>query len=316
MVFLRAYIARRLIQALPTALLVVTLAFVFARIIPGDPAVAALGVYASAEAVQSLRARMGLDAPLWAQYGRYLADLLRCDLGRSLVSGYPVVNQLAVALPHTLLLTILGMIGGVFLGLLLGVTAALSRNRLWDYVARAISFVGISVPAFYLGLLLMLAFSIALRLFPTMGAGDWALPATVASHLALPALTLALIVAGYTTRLSRSVLLDVLGEDYVRTAHAKGLSRRVVILRHAMRNTLIPVISLVGMYFATLVGSSVMVEIVFSRPGVGRLLVGAIMQRDYIMLQSVMVVYALFIIVVNLLTDISYGFVDPRIRYE
>ncbi|RIK45875.1 MAG: ABC transporter permease [Chloroflexi bacterium] len=308
------YIVRRLLLSAPTLLAVLTLVFVIVRVLPGDPAQAALGDYASQEAVEALRARMGLDAPLVVQYGRFLGDLARGDLGRSLITGKPVAEQIAFVLPYTLQLTLASILLGIVLGVPLGIVTALRRNGWVDYLGRVFSLAGLSVPAFYLGILLMLAFAVELDWFPVVGAGDPSRPGSLLYHLVLPAFSLGLIMTAYVTRMTRSAMLNILSEDYVRTARAKGLDERVVLARHALRSALIPIVSIVGIFAVSLIGSSVMTEIVFSRPGLGKLMVGAMKQRDYTMLQSIMVVYALMIVVINLVVDLIYGWVDPRVR--
>jgi ABC-type dipeptide/oligopeptide/nickel transport system permease component len=310
------YIVRRVLITIPILLAVLTLVFLLVRVAPGDPAVAALGDYASREAVEALRERMGLDQPLWKQYLGFLGGLARGNLGRSLISGVPVADQVATALPHTLELTFAGVLIGLLFGMPLGILTSLHRNGLLDYLGRTFSLAGLSVPAFYLGILLMLLFSIQLGWFPVVGAGDLSDPVDTLYYLCLPALTLGLIMTAYVTRMTRSAMLNILGEDYVRTARAKGLSERAVIYGHALRNALIPIVSIVGIHTIELIGSSVMTEIVFSRPGLGKLMVGAMKQRDYIALQSIMVIYAGFVVIINLITDLAYGIADPRIRYE
>ncbi|MFW5637311.1 MAG: ABC transporter permease, partial [Thermodesulfobacteriota bacterium] len=279
-------------------------------------AVAALGDYASKDAVQALRERMGLNDPLWLQYLRFLGNLVTGDMGTSLVTGYSVGKQVLQALPYTLTLTISAILFGYIFGVPLGISAAVHRNSFIDYFNRIFSLVGLSVPAFYLGVLLMYFFSIRLGLFPVVGAGDPGDLGSLVHHLFLPALSLGLIMTAYVTRMTRSSLLEILREDYIRTAKSKGLAGRVVLYKHALRNALIPIVTLGGLYAVVLIGSSVMVEIVFSRPGLGKMMVGAIQQRDYTTLQSVMALYTVFVVVINLLTDLIYGFIDPRIKYD
>jgi peptide/nickel transport system permease protein len=307
---------RRILVSIPILLAVLTLVFLFIRVAPGDPAVAALGDYASREAVEALRERMGLNAPLPVQYFRFLRDLACGDLGKSLITGVPVSQEVARVLPYTLELTTGGILIGAILGVPLGVLTALRRNTIADYLGRVFSLAGLSIPAFYLGILMMLLFSIKLGLFPVVGGGDIHDLGDNLYHLVLPALGLGLIMTAYVTRMSRSATLNVLNEDYIRTARAKGLQERVVLLRHALRTALIPIISVIGVYSIVLIGSSVMTEVVFSRPGLGKMMVGAMKQRDYTALQSIMVIYALFVVLINLLTDLAYGLIDPRIRYE
>ncbi len=310
------YAARRILQSIPILFVVLTLVFVIARILPGDPAVAALGDYASKDAVNALREKMGLNAPLWLQYLRFLGDICRGDLGRSMITHYPVAAQLQKVLPYSLELTVSAIGLGFLVGIPLGIPAAVRRNSFVDYFNRMFSLMGLSVPAFYLGILLMLVFSIKLRWFPVVGGGDLANVSSNLRHLFLPALSLGLIMTAYVTRMTRSSLLNSLREDYVRTARSKGISERLVLFKHALRNALIPIVALGGVYAVVLIGSSVMTEIVFSRPGLGSLMVGAIKQRDYTTLQSVMVFYAVIVVVLNLVTDLVYELIDPRIQHR
>jgi ABC-type dipeptide/oligopeptide/nickel transport system permease component len=311
-----AYALRRVLIAIPTLIAVYTLVFLFVRVAPGDPAVAALGDYASKEAVEALREAMGLNDPLWVQYIRSLVGYFKGDLGRSLINRLPVAKQVATALPYTLELTFAGILLGALIGIPTGILTALKRNRLPDYIGRTLSLLGLSIPAFYLGILLMIAFAIRLRWFPVMGGGDLSDLSDNLSHLALPALSLGIIMTSYVTRMTRSSVLNVLREDYVRTARAKGLPERIVVYSHALRNALIPIVSVLGVYSIVLIGDSVMTEVVFSRPGLGKLMVSSMMQRDYIALQSLILIYAVFVVIINLITDLSYGLIDPRVRYD
>lgn len=311
-----AYIVRRMLVSVPILLVVLTLVFLLVRIAPGDPAVAALGDYASQEAVERMRQRMGLNKPLWAQYVDFLGQLARGDLGRSLINDVPVSQQIRRVLPYTLELTGSGIFIGLLFGIPLGIVTALRRNTVLDYAGRIFGLAGLSVPAFYLGILLMLLFAVELDLFPVVGGGELSNLRDNLHHLFLPALSLGLIMTAYITRMARSAMLEVLNADYMRTARSKGLQERVVLLRHGLRTALIPVVSVVGVYSIVLIGSSVMTEVVFSRPGLGKLMVGAMKQRDYTTLQSIMVIYASFVVIINLITDLAYGVIDPRIRYE
>jgi ABC-type dipeptide/oligopeptide/nickel transport system permease component len=310
------FIIRRILLSIPTLWIVVTLIFFLMRTMPGGPAVAVLGDYATPEAVAALEKQMGLDRPLWVQYGEFLGNLIRGDLGRSIINGRPIAPEVGRVLPYTLQLTASSLLVGIFLGVPLGIFTALRRNSFSDYLGRTLSLAGVSVPAFFLGILLMLLFAVRLDLFPVMGAGDlWNLRENL-HHLFLPTLTLGLMMTAYITRTTRSSMLNVLQEEFVRTARAKGLRERLVIFGHALRNALIPVISFIGVYAIILIGNSILVEIVFSRPGLGKMMIGAIKARDYMTLQSVMVVYASLVVMINLLIDISYGWIDPRIKYE
>jgi ABC-type dipeptide/oligopeptide/nickel transport system permease component len=297
-------------------LAVLTLVFFVVRVIPGDPATAALGDYASQEAVDAMRERMGLNDPLYVQYFRFLGDLARGDLGTSLITGKPISESIMAVLPYTLELTLSAVVVGALFGVPIGVYTAVKRNSLADYLGRVLSLTGLSVPAFYLGILIMLVFAIQLGLFPAVGGGDLHDLKDNLRHLVLPALTLGLIMTASVARLTRSAMLNVLREHYVRTARAKGLQERLVIVGHALRAALVPIVSIIGIWAANLIADSVLTETVFARPGLGKMLVGAIMQRDYTALQSVMVVYSVFIVGINLVTDIIYSIVDPRIARE
>jgi ABC-type dipeptide/oligopeptide/nickel transport system permease component len=310
------YIAQRLACSIPVFLGVVTIVFLVVRVIPGDPAVAALGDYASKEAVEALRQRMGLNESLPVQYVRFLGNLVRGDLGISMITGSSIRDQVTHALPYTLQLTVLAILIGTFLGIPIGVYTAVRRNRMADYIGRVLSLAGLSVPAFYLGILLILLLAIFFQWLPAVGGGGGQDdPMKTLSHLILPALTLGLVMTASVARLARSAMLNVLRQDYVRTARAKGLKERVVHLRHALRSALIPIVSVTGIWAVSLIGDSVTVEIVFARPGLGKMMVGAILQRDYTALQSIMVIYTGFVVVINLVVDLIYGWVDPRIRH-
>lgn len=310
------YIIRRLFQSIPILFAVLTLVFIIVRILPGDPAVAALGENASREAVNALREKMGLNEPLWIQYFQFLAAICRGNLGVSMITGYPVATQVLNALPYSLELTFSAVLFGYIFGIPIGIAAAVKRNTFIDYFSRVFSLTGLSFPGFFLGILLMLFFSIKLKLFPVVGGGDLSSLSSTLKYLFLPSLTLGLIMTAYVTRMTRSSVLNVLREDYVRTARSKGLSRGVILFKHALRNALISVVALGGVYAISLIGTSVMTEIVFSRPGLGTLMVGAIQQRDYTAVQSVMICYSLIVIVLNLATDLIYALIDPRIHYR
>jgi ABC-type dipeptide/oligopeptide/nickel transport system permease component len=309
------YVAQRLLLSIPVFLGVLTIVFFVVRVIPGDPATAALGDYASKEAVEALRERMGLNKPLPAQYVYFLGDLARGDLGKSLITGKSIRDQVAYALPYTMELTFVAILIGSILGIPVGIYTATNRNRLPDYAGRILSLAGLSVPAFYLGILLIILFAIHLKLLPAVGGGDLGDFKSNISFLILPALTLGLVMTASVARLARSAMLNVLNQDYVRTARAKGLRERIVLLGHALRSALIPIVSLTGIWAISLIGDSVTTEVVFARPGLGKMMVGAILQRDYTALQSVMVIYTGFVVIINLITDLIYGVVDPRIRH-
>lgn len=310
------HIIRRLLLAIPTLLAVFTVIFFIVRVAPGDPATAVLGDTASQQAVESLRERMGLNEPLWKQYLTFLGDLARGDLGDSLKTSQPVWNQIRSALPHTIELTFAAMAIGLIVGIPVGIITAIRRNQWPDYVGRVLTLLGLSFPAFYLGILLMYFFAVRLDWLPAVGAPPFSEPVRNLKHLILPAITLGLIEIAYISRMTRSAMIAVLSDDYIRTARAKGLQERAVLLKHALRAGLLPIVSLVGIFVISLIGSSVLVEEVFARPGLGKLMVGATKQKDYTSLQSIMVVYAFIIVIVNLITDIVYTWVDPRVKYS
>jgi len=311
-----AYTVRRVLAAIPTLWVALTMIFILVRVIPGDPSAAIMGDYISEEGVQTLKHQMGLDRPLIEQYVEYLYGFCRGDFGKSLITGCSVIEEIKSALPHTLELTLLGLLVGIVTGIPLGVFLALKRNSIVDYLGRFFSLAGLSFPVFYTAVLLILLFSIKCDLLPVMGVGEEGNFASRIQHLILPSLTLGLLMMSYMTRITRSSILDVLNADYIRTAHAKGLKLKKVIFKHALKNASISLITVVGLYASILIGSSVMTEIVFSRPGLGSLIVGAMFNRDYILITSVMTIYAAIVIIINLITDLSYGLIDPRIRYE
>jgi glutathione transport system permease protein len=309
------FLIRRIALALTTGLVVLTLVFVVVRILPGDPAQVILGDMASAESLAALRQRLGLDRPLPAQYLDFISGALTGDWGSSMVTGRPVVSEIMTVLPWTIELTVVSLLLGTVVGVPLGVWASVNRNRAIDYAVRVVSLLGLSFPAFVSAVILLLVFAIQLRLFPVISAQSGSLKAWYQS-ITLPALSLGLIMAAYITRVTRSAMLEVLSEDYVRTARAKGVPWRMVVRRHALRNALLPIITVVGLFLGIQIGNSVLTEIVFNRPGLGKLIVGALNQRDYTMLQGMMVIYTLIVVFVNMLTDIAYGLADPRVKLQ
>ena len=310
------FVLKRLGFAVITLLSVLTIVFFIVRILPGDPAQVILGDQASQAAIEALRTRLGLDRPIWVQYFEFMGGVFTGDWGRSMVTGRPVIREIMNVLPATIELTVAALILGAVIGIPLGVWSAIRRNTVPDYLIRIASLLGLSFPAFVSAILLLLAFAITLRWFPVMSTGRGDTLGARLTDLALPAINLGLIMAAYITRVSRSAMLEVLSQDYVRTARAKGVSFSTIIWRHCLRNTMIPVVTVVGLYLGILIGNSVLTEIVFNRPGLGRLIVGALNQRDYTMLQGMMVIYTLIVVLVNLLTDLTYGLIDPRIKYK
>jgi ABC-type dipeptide/oligopeptide/nickel transport system permease component len=302
------YLGRRILVTLPTLWLVTVVVFSMVRLLPGDPAETIAGLHATQESVAGLREELGLDRPLLVQYWQFLTGLLRLDLGRSTMSRAPVVDELRPRLPVSLVLAVASMGVAVTVGVLLGVLAALRRRSWLDYLAMTTSVAGLSTPTFVLGLLLILVLSVQWRLLPATGAATW-------WHYVLPALTLGLPAAAVVARMARSSLLDVLRQDFVRTARAKGLSGRAVVYRHALKNALIPVITISGLQFGQLMGGAVVVESVFGLPGLGKLLVDRVLGRDYPVIQGVVLVAAGGFVLTNLVVDLVYSLVDPRIRH-
>lgn len=302
------YTIRRVLLAVFVLWGVVTVVFIIVRLVPADPAVLVAGIDATPEQIAVIRARMGLDQPLIAQYLGYLAGALRGDFGISYTYGSPAMRLVADVLPNTALLAFLGCLLAVVVSFPLGLLAALRVNRPTDRIITTASLFTQALPGFWVGVVLMLVFSQMLRLLPSTGMGS---PAA----LVLPVVTVALPFIAILTRMTRSGLLEVVGEGYISTARAKGLSERVVIFSHAARNALIPVVTLVGLEFGTLLGGAVVTETVFSFPGVGKLLVSSILARDYNLVQACVVVIAAAFVIVNLLVDLIYGYLDPRVRF-
>ena len=310
------YILKRCLLSIPILIAVLTVVFVVVRIAPGDPALVVLGDQASAEAVRALHEKLGLDRPLIRQYFSFLGSIARGDLGNSLLSGNPVMTEVWNVLPYTIDLTLAGVVLGVTFGIPFGMLTAIYRNSVTDYIVRTLSLIGLSFPAFYSAILLILIFSIKLDWFPVISDPNLTNPVERLHHLVLPAVNLGLIMMAYVTRSTRSSMLEVLREDYVRTARAKGVPGMIVLFRHVLKNALIPIVTVIGLYLGVLIGNSVLTEMVFNRPGLGKLIVSALVDRDYTLLQGLMVVYSIIIVFVNLLTDLTYGLVDPRVKQQ
>jgi ABC-type dipeptide/oligopeptide/nickel transport system permease component len=309
------YGLRRVLILCGSSFLLVTILFFGMRLMAGDPAMVALGDAANAESLARVRALWGLDKPILRQYGDFLGNLIRGDLGTAYSNGQPVAHLIAHALPYSVALGGASILGALLIGLPLGVLTAVKRGHVLDTVGRIVSLAGMSLPSFYIGILLLYVFAVRWRLFPVMGGGDPGNLADQVHHIFLPSLAGALYIGAYVTRFVRSGMLEVLQQDYVTTARGKGLRETSVIYKHALRNALIPVVTVVGLYFSMAFGGSVLLEIVFSRPGLGRLVLSAIQTRDYMLLQGVLLVYVVAVSVVNLAVDLSYGLIDPRICY-
>jgi peptide/nickel transport system permease protein len=303
-----SYLLRRLAQVLPTALLAATLVFALVHLVPGDPVEMMLGEGARAADVEALRRDLGLDRPLLEQYGSFLGGLVRGDLGRSLHSGEPVLATLAERFPATLELAVASLLVALLVALPLGVVAALYRHRVPDHLARLLALLGVSMPSFWLGPMLILLFAIEWDLLPVSGRGG---PAS----LVLPAVTLGAGLAGLLTRMVRAALAEELGRPYLLAARARGVGRATAVARHALKNALIPVVTVLGLQFGALLTGAIITETIFSWPGLGRLLIESIRLRDYPLLQGAVLLIALTYLLVNLGTDVAYAWLDPRIRY-
>lgn len=303
------YFLKRLMGLTPTLLIVAVLVFLFVHMLPGDPALLAAGQDADQATVELVRQDLGLDKPLPEQFAAFFVNMVKGDLGRSLRTRRPVATEISERFLATLMLTLSSMAWAVTFGMSIGVASAVFRNRWPDRGGMTLAVSGISFPSFALGMLLMQIFSVKLGWLPTVGADTW-------KHYILPSLTLGAAVAAVMARFTRASLVEVIQEDYVRTARAKGLRERVVILRHALRNALIPVVTMMGLQFGFLLGGSIVVESVFNWPGLGRLLVDSVNSRDYPVIQALVLLFSLEFILINLAVDLVYGLINPTIRYR
>lgn len=308
---IQSYITRRLLLLIPTILGMTLVIFMAVHLIPGDPVSYILSdmPYASPQLIAQLRAQLGLDRPLYEQYLSWLMKLLEGDWGLSFRTWRPVIAEVAERYPYTIELAVAAMIVATLTGIPAGIIAAAKQNSKVDYLSMTLALFGVSMPSFWLGIMFILIFSVQLRLLPTSGTGS---PVS----LIMPALTLGLVQAGSIARITRSGMLEVLRQDYIRTARAKGLTEQIVVYRHALKNTLITLLTLTGMQFGFMLGGAVIVETVFAWPGIGRLAITAIQTRDLPMLQGCMLVLTTLFVSINLLVDIIYAFIDPRIKYQ
>jgi len=309
------FLVARCLGQLAVALVgIVTVAFFLMRAIPGDPALYMLGDFATTEALATLRARLGLDLPVWQQYFVFLAGAAQGNLGVSVVTGQPALAEIWAAVPPSAALAVAGMLVAVAVGVPLGIIAAVRQGSAVDVLVMLVALGGISFPVFWVGLVAILTLSHALGLFPALGAssepGFW----TGLHHMALPALVLGLSVAAYIARLTRSAMLEVLGQDHIRVARAMGVPERRIIWKLALRNALIPVLAVIGVTFAWSLGNAILVEAVFSRPGLGSTILKAILARDYQLVQAGVLVLAASVVLLNTILDLVYGMIDPRLR--
>ncbi len=303
------FLARRLSLTVLVLVGVATLVFSLIHLIPGDPAQAMLGEAASQQDVEDLRRRLGLDRPLMEQYVTFLRGLVKGDLGTSFRTGQPVTSQIVERMPATMELAAAAMIVAMVVAIPLGIAAAVKRGTLVDHTAMVLALSGVSIPNFWLGPLLAIVFAVELGWLPVSGRGTWA-------HLVLPAISLGAALAAILARMMRATLLEELRELYVVAARARGVSRARAVLRHAFRNSLIPVVTIIGLQFGAVLTGAVITETVFAWPGIGRLLIQSIGFRDYPLVQGCILLIAITYVAVNLLTDLLYGVLDPRIRFE
>jgi peptide/nickel transport system permease protein len=316
---------------------VATMTFLMLRIVPGDPIDLMAVQMLDQSGLDRMREEWGLDQPIWRQYLTFMTGLVRGDLGVSIRSGVPVVKLLAEKMPPTIELALVAMFIGTIIGVVTGIVSAITKNRGLDYGVRSFAMLGFSVPWFWIALMLVIVFGVMLKWFPVSGrieagmsyetitnfmlidhviTGNWPALLSFLRHLTLPALAIGFTSAGFVSRMTRSSMLEIIREDYVRSARAKGLANRVVTVRHALPNAILPVITLVGLQFGALLGGAVITELVFAWPGLGRMLLGAILSRDYPVVQGTVIFVAMAYVLMNLAVDILYRFVDPRLRNE
>lgn len=304
-----SYIAKRLAMAVPVLLGVIILIFLMVRMIPGDPAVVMAGEQASAEQVAAIRTQLNLDKPLPVQFGYFMRDLLKGDLGRSTRSQGPVTAEISSRLANTVNLMIVALSVATVVGVLAGMISAVKPYSIFDTLAMGLSLVGVSMPVFWLGLMLILFFSVELGLLPAAGTGSW-------RHMILPSVCLATVPMAMISRMTRASVLEVMRQDYIRTARAKGLPETTVIMVHALKNACIPIITVVGLQMGTLLGGAVLTENVFAWPGLGRLMVDSILARDYPVVQGTVLFIAVCFVFINLLIDVLYVYFDSRVRFD
>lgn len=301
------YIVKRVIGVIPTLIIVTTFVFFFVRLIPGDPARLVAGPQATLEDVEVVREELGLNKPILTQYADYVTGLFHGDLGTSLRTKRPVATEVSLRYMNTVKLTVFSLVWSVIVGVLIGVWSGKHRSRWQDYTGMTLAISGISMPSFWIGFLLIMVFSVNLKWFPTTGADSW-------KSFILPAIALGTSIAAIIARFTRSSIIEVMKEDYIRTARAKGLRERAVIWKHAFRNAMISVVTVVGLQFGFLLGGSVVTESVFAFPGLGSLLVESVNYRDYNAIQSLILIFSLHFILINLVVDILYALLNPEIK--
>ena len=303
------YTIKRILQVIPVLLIISFICFMMIRLVPGDPVANMLGVNASKEAIAAQRAELGLDKPLLTQYGDFLVKALQGDLGKSITTRRPVIDEIAQRYPATLKLALGATVFAAVVGITFGVLSAVKQNKLTDNVIMVFSLLSVSTPSFFLALVMMVLFSIHLGWLPSMGL-------RTPLHYVLPIITLGMQSVGLIARTTRSSMLEVLRQDYIRTSRSRGISQAVIVMRHAFKNALIPVVTVVGLRFGGLLAGSMLVEAVFSVPGIGRFMVDGVLKRDYPVVQGTVLVLATTFVLVNLAVDLIYALIDPRIKYD
>jgi len=303
------YLIKRLLSTIPVLLGISLLLFFMLRLLPGDPAQVLAGQMASPQEIENIRQQLGLDRPIYEQYAHYLSRLARFDLGRSARTQNPVTEEIWARLPNTLLLAVVAISLACLFGIPAGIISAVRPYSWIDYLVTTSALFGMSMPVFWLGLMLVVLFSVILKWLPAGGTGSW-------QHVILPSFTLAAFVVAFIARMTRSTMLETLSQDFTTTARSKGLQERVVVIKHALKNAMIPIITVVGLQFGLLLGGAVLTETVFAWPGLGRLIVDSILARDYPVIQGTILIFGLLYIMVNLVVDLIYALVDPRIRYD
>ncbi len=304
-----SYLIKRIFSTIPVLIGISLLLFFMLRMLPGDPAQVLAGQMATPEEIENIRQQLGLDRPIYEQYAAYLSRLARFDLGRSARTQNPVTQEIWARLPNTLLLAVVAITLACLFGIPAGIISAVRPYSWIDYLVTTSALFGMSMPVFWLGLMLVVVFSIILKWLPAGGTGSW-------QHVVLPSVTLAAFVVAFIARMTRSTMLETLSQDFTTTARSKGLQERVVVIKHAFKNAMIPIITVVGLQFGLLLGGAVLTETVFAWPGLGRLIVDSILARDYPVIQGAILIFGLLYIMVNLVVDLIYALVDPRIRYD
>jgi len=304
-----SYVIKRLLSMIPVLIGISILLFFMLRMLPGDPAQVLAGQMASPEEIATIRTQLGLDRPIYEQYLSYLGRLMRLDLGRSARTQNPVIEEIWARLPNTVLLAVVAISLACLLGIPAGIISAVRPYTWVDYAVTMGALFGISMPVFWLGMMLVVLFSVILRWLPAGGTGGW-------QHVVLPSVTLASFVVAFIARMTRSTMLETLAQDYTTTARSKGLKENVVVIKHALKNALIPIVTVVGLQFGLLLGGGVLTETVFAWPGIGRLIVDSILARDYPVIQGTILIFGLLYLLVNLAVDLAYAYIDPRIRYD